>query len=190
MTPNDANKELIRDAKQFTALYEQLSGRLIAFAKAVTKSKTDAEDINADVFCKFWLILGQPNHQITNPEAYLYRMVRNACLDLLRQRKLISNIQADLLEHQEQSTEAEYVRSKIKDEVLDRWERMKKLSPEYRKVFVLTLQGHNDKEIAAQLGKTNGTVRKIKHRMKKLLKGGLASAPGLLVSYLCYCFFR
>ncbi len=84
------------DRNAFTALVRSLYGRLVAFATGLTGSRADAEDIVQDVLSAVW-----KNHQSfaprTSTPVYLYRAVRNRCINTTSRRRTTPASVADPL---------------------------------------------------------------------------------------------
>jgi DNA-directed RNA polymerase specialized sigma24 family protein len=60
-------------------LYKQYEGLLIKLAYQLTGSVSDAEDVVHDVFLKVNCV---PPEKLTEPKAYLCKMVTNRCRDI------------------------------------------------------------------------------------------------------------
>jgi len=60
-------------------LYNQYKGLLFKLAYQLTGSVSDAEDVVQDVFLKVYDV---PAEKLTEPKAYLCKMVTNRCRDL------------------------------------------------------------------------------------------------------------
>lgn len=69
----------------FSELYLIYYPKLVRFAKEFVMSEEDAENITQDVFTDLWEKRESMNH-IENMNAYLFRLVRNKCLDYLKHK--------------------------------------------------------------------------------------------------------
>ena len=71
--------------------------KLVRFAKEFVVLEEDAENITQDVFTDLWERRDAIDH-IENVNAYLFRLVRNRCLDYLKhkvfEQKYAENVQA------------------------------------------------------------------------------------------------
>ena len=80
----------------FSELYLIYYPKLVRFAKEFVMSEEDAENITQDVFTDLWEKRESMNH-IENMNAYLFRLVRNKCLDYLRhkvfEQRYVENMQ-------------------------------------------------------------------------------------------------
>lgn len=71
------------DSEQFDLLYSHWTPMLQKYAIYFLKDQASAETIVNDVFVKLWL----SGNSISYPKTYLYRSVKNACLNYLAQQK-------------------------------------------------------------------------------------------------------
>lgn len=69
----------------FSDLYLTYYSKLVRFAKEFVEHEEDAENITQDVFADLWVKRDFITH-IENMNAYLFRLVRNRCLDYLRHK--------------------------------------------------------------------------------------------------------
>lgn len=69
----------------FSDLYLTYYSKLVRFAKEFVEHEEDAENITQDVFTDLWEKRDFIIH-IENMNAYLFRLVRNRCLDYLRHK--------------------------------------------------------------------------------------------------------
>lgn len=69
----------------FSDLYLTYYSKLVRFAKEFVQHEEDAENITQDVFADLWEKRDFITH-IENMNAYLFRLVRNRCLDYLRHK--------------------------------------------------------------------------------------------------------
>lgn len=81
----------------FSELYLMYYPKLVRFAKEFVVLEEDAENITQDVFTDLWERRDAIDH-IENVNAYLFRLVRNRCLDYLKhkvfEQKYAENAQA------------------------------------------------------------------------------------------------
>ena len=81
----------------FSELYLMYYSKLVRFAKEFVVLEEDAENITQDVFTDLWERRDAIDH-IENVNAYLFRLVRNRCLDYLKhkvfEQKYAENVQA------------------------------------------------------------------------------------------------
>ena len=65
-----------------------ISKKALRFATIFLKDEDDAKDVVQDVFLKLWQ-KKEELEKIENMEAFVVRMVRNRCLDILRAGKTV-----------------------------------------------------------------------------------------------------
>lgn len=163
------------DEKQVKKIYLQQAPQLIAFARKFVDNFT-AEDIVHDAFLKLY-------HQ--NPDklndngirAYLFRTVRNACLDYLEHLKVeetyVSRIQAELkieelrwYDLNEDILFAEKINA-VYDEI-------ERLPPQCKKIFVKAyLEEQKHAKIAEELDISVRTVETQVYKALKLIRDKL-----------------
>ncbi|MDD7884923.1 RNA polymerase sigma-70 factor [Flavivirga sp. 57AJ16] len=80
------------DVAAFEILFKLYRSKLLYIASQYISSREDAEEIIQNVFLKVWT---KKNIQ-SNINGYLYRVTRNACLDYLRSKKQLLNIENNL----------------------------------------------------------------------------------------------
>ena len=144
----------------FSELYLMYYPKLVRFAKEFVVLEEDAENITQDVFTDLWERRDAIDH-IENVNAYLFRLVRNRCLDYLKhkvfEQKYAENVQA--------SFEIELDRFDVSDisegnetERLVR-DAINSLPKRCRDIFLLSrMKGLKYREISEKLGISVNTV--------------------------------
>ena len=93
MQPN----HLLETQKSFSDIYSIYYVRMLRFSQTYVIAEEDAENITQDVFTDLWEKRESMNH-IENMNAYLFRLVRNKCLDYLKhkvfEQKYVENVKA------------------------------------------------------------------------------------------------
>lgn len=171
----------------FSNLYLIYYSKLVRFAKEFVMLEEDAENITQDVFTSLWEKRDYINH-IENMNAYLFRLVRNRCLDYLKhkifEQRYIENMQVhfmielnlklqsldrfDIYEISEKSDMEISVRTAINS-----------LPKRCRDIFLLSrMEGLKYREISERLGISVSTVEcQMGIALKKLrLELGMRSA--------------
>ena len=75
--------------EQLAEWIDQWQEQLFRYAFYRVGSRSDAEDIVQDAFLKIFSVQGS----IANPKAYLYRIVSNGCVDLLRHKSKLTPLE-------------------------------------------------------------------------------------------------
>lgn len=69
----------------FSEMYLTYYSQLVRFAKEFVILEEDAENITQDVFADLWERWGAMDH-VENMNAYLFRLIKNRCLDHLKHK--------------------------------------------------------------------------------------------------------
>jgi len=153
--------------KAFESLFQSHYANLCGYAVKYVWELDQAEEIVQDLFFNIWSKRSDLN--ITSSiESYLFRAVRNACLNYLKHLKVrdsyASNVKESYNEgrdHDHNPVEVLELQDKI-DEAIEA------LPPERKKIFMLSRhEGLKYKEIAEQLGIS---VKTVEAQMGKALK--------------------
>lgn len=136
----------------FSELYLTYYSKLVRFAKEFVIQEEDAENITQDVFIILW-----ENRdfieRIDNMNAYLFRLVRNKCLDYLKHKVF----EQRYVESVQTSYEVDVVEDND-TEILIRTA-INSLPKRCRDIFLLSrVEGLKYKEISEQLGISVNTV--------------------------------
>lgn len=145
------------DEKAFEALFHRTFPRLRDFAHKITKDEAVAEDILQDVFLKLWKKKDQVEGE--NIEAYLFRLVRNQCLDYIQFVKVVSakNIELETDRKYEELYRIDFIRDEpyllIHEELkLEIEKAIDALPARCKEVFILSrIEGLKNREIAEKL---------------------------------------
>jgi RNA polymerase sigma-70 factor (ECF subfamily) len=183
--------ELIRQAQAgsrdaFDAPMRQYDQQVLRLALHLTGSETDAQDILQEAFLKAYRYLGNFRFECSF-YTWIYRIVTNLCLDLLRRRKTRREDQATIVD---ESGEELDLLSNVSDEramanpdrELQRkelgariQEALETLTPRERMVFELKhYQGLKLRAIGEMLNTTEETAKNTLFRATKKLRANLA----------------
>ena len=162
---HDNEKKLLRqiaegDEVAFNTLFQQYRNQLFTYLCKVTKSKETSEEIVLDVFLKIWMGRDIVN-EIENFEAFLFRVARNKALDFLRSLQKDPEIQREVWNVLELSSDQATDDHLIGNDTAQNIETaIGKLSPQRQKVFNLSREeGLSYEEIAKRLQLSRNTVR-------------------------------
>lgn len=183
--------DLIRDAQQgsrtaFDTLVRQYDHAVLRLALHLTGSEQDAEDIHQEAFLKAYRYLGNFRFECSF-YTWIYRIVTNLCLDLLRRRKSRREDQAvmidssgeemDLLnnvsdERASANPDRELNRKFLGGRILAA---LDELTPRERMVFELKhYQGLRLRAIGEMLNTTEETAKNTLFRATRKLRANLA----------------
>jgi len=145
------------DQKAFELLFSIYFARLNDFARNVVKDDAISQDIVQDVFMKVWE--NKSGIDSINPEAYLFRLVRNRCIDYIKHLKVINNRMQEIQisSKYEELYRIDFVGNEpyllIEQELKAKIEKtIQHLPDRCREVFILSrMEGYKNKEIAEKL---------------------------------------
>jgi RNA polymerase sigma-70 factor (ECF subfamily) len=148
---------------------------LLRYAERLLNDDTLAQDAVQTAFIKY---IKSRNQKIKNPRAWLFKILRNHCFNILRKRKTRAEIMLD------DRTLKDSAHSNTPDRNLINAETSKllrqsinKLKPRHKEVVILKLEhGKSYKEIAAVLDLTVSNVGFILHSAMNELKNDLREA--------------
>ena len=183
--------DLIREAQAgsrtaFDALVRQYDQAVLRLALHLTGSEQDAEDIHQEAFLKAYRYLGNFRFECSF-YTWIYRIVTNLCLDLLRRRKSRREDQAVMLDSSGEEIDlltnvSDQRASANPDRELNRKilaerirEALDKLTPRERMVFELKhYQGLKLRTIGEILNTTEETAKNTLFRATRKLRTILA----------------
>jgi len=154
------------DETAFREVFDHYQRYVFTFARKITRSNSDAEEIVQDIFLKVWFGRNQLL-TIENFGAYLNRLVRNHAFNLLRHEAIVSKAKTEIELNSNDNDlgtqqALDYKETKnFLDEVLNR------LPEQQRKVYILChFEGLKYDEVASQLNISPDTVH---YHMKRAL---------------------
>lgn len=166
----------------FRRLFNQYYGRLVLFANTFLQNHQESEDIVQNIFIHLWENAKGIDFS-DSLQAYLYRAVRNRCLNKLRDKNIrdrhnLLYLEA-LIAHLKTEKGVELpLENELKKALVD--------LPDQVKTILEQKYFHNKKirEIAEDLGVSNNTVKTQLQRGKKKLKNALGINTSKLILLL------
>ncbi len=148
--------------KDFSEIYTEYYPKLLRFACDFVSSREDAENLLHDTFIDLWKI-NEHISEINNINAYMFRLVRNRCIDYLKHRVYERNYEAEaVVEHRsrmevlESMGDEELIAGEL-GEIIRR--AVDGLPPRCREIFLLSrIENLTYAEIAEHLGLSENTV--------------------------------
>lgn len=171
------------DQARFEALVEKYGRRVYAMAYRMAGHEADAKDLAQEAFIRVWRSMSRLRPGVPL-EGWLYRIVTNLFIDLLRRRRgprvqsldePLATASGDLA--RERADHSADVERAVLGSMLDRrvQQALLSLPPEIRMVVVLAdVEGYAYEEIASMMGIPVGTVKSRLHRARLALRGHLA----------------
>jgi RNA polymerase sigma-70 factor, ECF subfamily len=159
------------DEAAFALIYEKYEKQIYAFVYRMMGSPDDAADMTQECFLKAFVALPKTNDYL-NLSAWLHRIAGNACLDVLRRRKVIRWLHWDAFSSGsmaqpsfEDEPERAFLRGETKEQVQDI---LNELSPHYRLCLVLReYQGFSYDRIAEIMGTSTSSVKSMLFRSRE-----------------------
>jgi RNA polymerase sigma-70 factor (ECF subfamily) len=184
MALSDYERKLLKravkgDRSAFSDFYLRYQPSIYLELHGIVGSKSEADDLTSETFLRAWNAIGRFEDRGFSIEAWLKRIARNLAFSYLKRRGR-ERTNEDLegyfatgklpAEHAESELEGEAVRAALRD-----------LPDVQRKI--LTMRFYEDlsyREVAAAVGKQEGTIRVIQHRALRSLRCLLEKGEDLL----------
>ena len=164
----------------YKILFDEYFFALSSFAAKYLEDNEASEDLAQEVLCDLWLHR-QRFENIISLKSYLYQIVRNRCLNVLKHRR----VEAKYFAEQSFKTESDFFLNQILEEevYLILKEALDTLPEQTRQIYDLSLLGHDNQEIASLLGLTLDAVKARKKRGKQLLQEKLKNLIYMLILF-------
>lgn len=161
-----------RSIDSFKAIYHHYYKSLCFFANEYLKDDVLIEDVVQDVFAQVW---EQPP-KLSEPDklqGYLYAMVRNKCLNLIRSEQHLNKYREHELhdDHLEVDESLRIIKAEVLREIMASIEKLPERAQEVFKLSYLTQL--REQEIAERLNISVNSVKTHKKRAKSILKDEL-----------------
>jgi RNA polymerase sigma-70 factor (ECF subfamily) len=157
-----------KDSRCFSDLYERYFNRIYAFALTRTGDREAAEDVTADTFRQAFCNLPQFKWRGVPFSAWLFRIATNAAAKHRQRAAHYSTLDA-LPDTPAQSWDEPLVEVEQRTQLLDL---VKRLPRDQRQVIVMRFgQEKSTREVAQDLGRSEGAVKQLQFRALKNLRG-------------------
>ena len=161
-------------------LFEHYYSALCNYVQHLLGDEENAKDIVQEVFLNIW----KSSRQFINEREltrYLYRACYNNTLIFLRNHNIHNHILEKLSSEQPSSTDEIYAVT-VREEVLRQlYIHINNLSPEQKKVILLSIEGFSWEEIAEKLEVSVNTVKTHRSRAFKYLRSKMNNKIYLLL---------
>ena len=161
------------DEEALHSLFLVYFPRLNDFAARIISDPETSQDIAQEVFVTLWEKKNRIN--IQNIESFLYKMIRNKCIDHIKQMKVIDNWKMEWGEHVkfEELYHIDFIRDEpyilIQEELKTEIEKtIKELPDRCREVFLLSrVDGLKNREIAEKL---NINIKNVERHISRAVR--------------------
>ncbi len=164
-----ANVHIEYNSEAFKKIFDDLFASMCILASRIVKDDEKGKDIAQEAFVKLWK---NPDEEFSDENAlraYLYVLVKNASISLLRKEKKIINTPIDDYTHI--VNDDHFVDEILREETYRLLKvAIDQLSPQAREVVRLALKGYSNQEIADELDVTINTIKTVKRRAYKFLR--------------------
>lgn len=165
-----------KDEGAFNDVFLALYPRLCLFAEKFVQDKEDSEDIVEDVFLKLWdnpMLFNDSDHL----KAYLFRSIRNSCLNLLKANQRSFDRNNFFSQEQGEIDETSYLSEITHIEVMaELYAAIAQLPPQAQRVITKTyIEGMSNQEVADELALSINTVKNHKQNALAILRSKLSN---------------
>lgn len=168
------------DGQAFRKLFDDYFYPLFSFAFKYVENEGEAEDVVSEVIYELW---EKKLHfeSILMLKSFLYRSVRNRCLNILKHRE----IEEKYREQNDWKSESDFFLDQILEEevYLELRKTIESLPESIRKIYELVLLGYDNQEISVMTGLSSDAIKARKKRGKQLLQEKLKHLVYLLVLF-------
>ena len=165
------------DVNAFEDIVREYEKNVYNIALRMTGDREDALDVSQEAFLKAYHALGNFRGE-SKFSVWLYRIVSNACLDFLRERKRRAEVSLSVVDDEDESAEVEIrddslspetlLERKLTREAVQRG--LLSLPEDQRKILLLReIQGFSYEEIGRILSLESGTVKSRIFRARRKL---------------------
>lgn len=161
--------------ESYKALFDDLYPSLCLFANRYLKDLDTSKDVVQEVFIKTW----ERKVYYSNYNAiksFLYKSVRNRCLDYLKSKHYRSIVQSPEIDFDNMVTE-EFFHTQLT--IIDTYSQLetaiKKLPNKCEQIIRLSLKAYTNKEIAQEMSISKNTVKSQKRIAYEKLRHALGS---------------
>lgn len=85
--------------KDFTNIFKTSKNVFLQFAYSYLGNMQDAEDVVMESYIQYWENKDKETFQATNIKGYIFTIIRNRCIDVLEERKLLLQKNEELYNH-------------------------------------------------------------------------------------------
>ena len=158
-----------RDPSRFAELYEQNFHRVYAYIARRVRDRAETQDLTAHVFHQALANLGKFKWRGSPFAAWLYRIASNAIADQVKRNLRESSDQSDTFSETSTATDLEAVERSAR-----LFGAVDKLPEDQRRVILMRFADERSiREIAEELGRSEGAVKQLQFRALENLRNRL-----------------
>lgn len=170
----------------YRVLFHTYYPGLVVYADSILKDQVCAEDLVQDFFIDFWYEKRYKEIE-SGLDRYLYRSVRNRCLNKLRDDKRRRQRMIELVTEEVEEFKFNIEELEEKEEL---FQAVHKLPEQCRRIFSMCcMEGFTYQETADQLGITINTVRTQMGRALKSLRTSLKGRTFNMILFMAIQYF-
>ncbi|HEU5114749.1 MAG TPA: RNA polymerase sigma factor [Candidatus Paceibacterota bacterium] len=158
------------DREAFSFLYTAYYTPVYRYVYFRVSNTALAEDIAQDVFLKAYASFGRYRESSGSPQAYFYTIARNAVIDYYRKKKMPIATEEQMDEAIDQGDDPELEAIKAEQIETIRSEIAKLPQGEQDAITLRFIEGLENNEIAAIMGKSEEAVRQLQSRGLRAIK--------------------
>ncbi|GIW06413.1 MAG: DNA-directed RNA polymerase sigma-70 factor [Dehalococcoidia bacterium] len=162
------------DPEAFGTLYDAYVDRIFRYVRIRVGDDVESEDLTEHVFLRAWQAIGRYQDRGRPFTAWLYTIAGNVVSDYFRSQRRRAALDPVLVDR---ATDRDPVAAAERGAHRAALENaIRKLTPDQQQVIILRfIEGLSPAEVAATIGKREGTVRVIQHRALAALRSLLAA---------------
>jgi RNA polymerase sigma-70 factor, ECF subfamily len=166
-----------REPARFADVYERYFDRVYAFVARRIRNRDEVQDLTADVFRQALANLGRFEWRGAPFAAWLFRIASNAIAD--RARRCAKRQQGPALDDIAELSIANGAGPGNVEELARAYQLVRTLPDDQRRVILLRfVEEKSIREIAEELGRTEGAVKQLQFRALKALRARMEEAHG------------
>ncbi len=184
-----AGEVISYNSLDFKKIFYEYFPSLTIFADKFLNNSDAAKDVVQEAFVKIWQKSDEDFDSKNAVIAYLYVLIKNACISILRKEKKISR---DPLErHSHIPNDTSFLNEILKEETYRLLgDAINRLSPQAEKVMKLTLDGLTVEDISLELDVSINTIKTVKKRAYKAIRDVLGKHYTYFVLVKFFEFFN
>jgi RNA polymerase sigma-70 factor (family 1) len=177
------------DSAAFNEIYHKYRQKIYGYAYHFTRCREEAEELTQDTFVRLWENRAKIDPK-KNFDAFLYTLIRNNFLTVLRKKAREKAYSNESLKH-EQSFNAIEDELNAKESKRISLEAIATLSPQVKKIYLMSRNDHHTHEEISQLmGISKNTVNNhLKKSLGVMRKYFRTYSPETILSFLLILFY-